>query len=166
MDKNRWWCWNRKLFYNLSFLYQILYIDYFCAVFAHTQIIKAFQHTCIMNIHVYVYMFRCRSINCSHHAFYIFLFFFYSETFWHTFRRNNNRQYYGCNQNLLWRQWNKLDWQLDLVWQEEREESHVGGVSHSVPGLYSWALSCARKPVFGVSDQVRHKRGCTATEDC
>ena len=23
-----------------------------------------------------------------------------------------------------------------------------------------------RKPVFGVSDQVRHKPGCTATEDC
>ena len=22
-----------------------------------------------------------------------------------------------------------------------------------------------RKPVFGVSDQVQHKRGCTATED-
>ena len=25
--------------------------------------------------------------------------------------------------------------------------------------------SDARKPVFGVSDQVRHKYGCTATED-
>ena len=23
----------------------------------------------------------------------------------------------------------------------------------------------ARKPVFGISDQVRHKLGCTATED-
>ena len=23
-----------------------------------------------------------------------------------------------------------------------------------------------RKPVFGVSDQVRHKLGCTASEDC
>ena len=23
-----------------------------------------------------------------------------------------------------------------------------------------------RKPVFGVSDQVQHKPGCTATEDC
>ena len=24
---------------------------------------------------------------------------------------------------------------------------------------------CARTPVFGVSDQVKHKPGCTATED-
>ena len=23
-----------------------------------------------------------------------------------------------------------------------------------------------RKPILGVSDQVRHKSGCTATEDC
>ena len=27
-----------------------------------------------------------------------------------------------------------------------------------------WSL-VVRKPVFGVSDQVRHKPGCTATED-
>ena len=30
--------------------------------------------------------------------------------------------------------------------------------------LYEMSL-VVRKPVFGVSDQVRHKAGCTATED-
>ena len=30
---------------------------------------------------------------------------------------------------------------------------------------FSWYLSLVlRKPVFGISDQVRHKPGCTATE--
>ena len=31
---------------------------------------------------------------------------------------------------------------------------------------FIWDLSCdARKPVFGVSDQVQHKRACTVTEE-
>ena len=36
----------------------------------------------------------------------------------------------------------------------------------TLPHLYGSFLSCiARKPAFGVSDQVRHKQGCTITED-
>ena len=31
--------------------------------------------------------------------------------------------------------------------------------------LFSYLSLVVRKPVFGVSDQVRHKAGCTATED-
>ena len=33
------------------------------------------------------------------------------------------------------------------------------------PGKFNDMNLVVRKPVFGVSDQVRHKPGCTATED-
>ena len=32
--------------------------------------------------------------------------------------------------------------------------------------LYSHMILVVRKPVFGVYDQVQHKPGCTAIEDC
>ena len=36
---------------------------------------------------------------------------------------------------------------------------------HQVPDTLLHMSLVVRKPVFGVSDQVRHKPGCTATED-
>ena len=45
---------------------------------------------------------------------------------------------------------------LDLVENSDDRFSH--DVAHM--------RLVVRKPVFGVSDQVPHKPGCTATEDC
>ena len=39
------------------------------------------------------------------------------------------------------------------------------GVGGQVVGMLHYMSLVVRKPVFGVSDQVRHKPGCTATED-
>ena len=47
--------------------------------------------------------------------------------------------------------------QQDLP-QVPANDSHLVEVCHNVSLV-------VRKPVFGVSDQVRHKPGCTVTED-
>ena len=67
---------------------------------------------------------------------------------------------------------------MNLRTRQERVvwlHSTVTGMTPFVPTpilLYArnHSVSCnmrlvVRKPVFGVSDQVRHKPGCTATED-
>ena len=41
---------------------------------------------------------------------------------------------------------------------------HMSGYSHN-DAVSSHMSLVVRKPVFGVSDQVRHKPDCTATED-
>ena len=43
-------------------------------------------------------------------------------------------------------------------------ESGKYRTGQSIINVYHMSL-VVRKPVFGVSDQVRHKPGCTATED-
>ena len=48
-----------------------------------------------------------------------------------------------------------------VVNRKDRENLHTRS-----SGLKKNHMSLVvRKPVFGVSDEVRHKRGCTATED-
>ena len=41
----------------------------------------------------------------------------------------------------------------------------MGHTCSLLHGLQEYMSLVVRKPVFGVSDQVRHKPGCTATED-
>ena len=43
---------------------------------------------------------------------------------------------------------------------------HVSSMEELIPNLHVIDMSLVlRKPVFGVTDQVRHKPGCTVTED-
>ena len=56
--------------------------------------------------------------------------------------------------------------QLQTSWVLEIGNLERGEVVLSTKVLFRLHMSLVvRKPVFGVSDQVRHKSGCTATEN-
>ena len=54
--------------------------------------------------------------------------------------------------------------EMVLRFRDCADEDHVAGQCVVREGVSKLSLDTA-KPIFGVSDQVRHKPGCTAAED-
>ena len=61
-----------------------------------------------------------------------------------------------------------MDSEIKVYNFDYNSEAYVTYRAHNLQLASTTLLNMSlilRKPVFGVSDQVRHKSGCTATED-
>ena len=91
----------------------------------------------------------------------MFAIFFMHILLWHSSEESEMKRLVLPDEFDVYQEFQALKKNVTLLQLENRD---LRKQLSAGKGLYDMSL-VERKPVFGVSDQVRHKPGCTAIED-